>query len=1085
MNQPNVAPQKNKSMPTRAPPAIEPPRPTAATGDNQAIQAMLRNGHIQAKLTISHPGDADELEADRVADQVMRKEQPGPIRSSPNAIHRQCAACEAGGTMCPKCEQEQAIQRNESPSQAPQVSHPVRSQIAALRGGGQPLPPSVRAFFEPQFGEGLNQVHIHTDSEASEAAMSIQADAFTIGSDIVFGAGKYAPEVHAGRKLLAHELTHVIQQGHGNGTRVQRQGTAVPASRNLDVTNRIQNAIAERNADHASLIAALGTSDVLAASTDERMSMIDILLDFGTFRQKFKIPEIWESFGKGIVGVANIHADRWKRSFEVAAEHMRTSNVVAGERTYFLSDVEDIARGYLDQNEKFCKEEMTRLGLGENGELLAGPPTVDQASALASMRVDASKISAAQEAMGDLRSVKVGYEVVSLPPGGTGPLILGTPTFFDPVKPPNFPLPENEPNRKTWEDVKKVFDDLDTLIQTRLKLNPGLYPLIRGAKEDPTKTGAVAGGSSAQALTTIGSGLRETLENIAKTRPMIHTVAPDLEPIHAQLLTGTMSVGARNWKTVPFYETLGRDIEEQHKPGAWWVELGLMGAQMGVYVVAGLATGGAALAIGLAAKGLVDVAVAQARADALEAAAKTNVKAETALVREGQVDEAKADVLMAAAFALIDVVTAAGEVRSVLRSVLQYEREAAIAAARAAAAADKDIAKESAKDVAARAIQAKTAAAEARTAANNARSLADTADSTQAARSSNSAREAIRQAELAERSAADVAAIAFEAGEDAAAAAKHAPVTKVGQYSIKARGNRIVRCINPCVDEASSIAERAAKSAEELSNSGLPDKQVAELRAHLKSINERGQSVASRAEAELAGLPNGDPRRIPIEKRLQEEAAPLERELQAIETRLPARITSIQELPPSVQRKLENTSEARKIISSNPQALQLVARHGEAAVKVLEVFPYDGVQILQMYERIAHIKGSEKILKRLGDIRGQAQGARGELMRAEELLSQGVTVERVADAIGGKEAADLVLKGNIIEDTKEFTGRNWERWMKLPSFIRNSEIKRMIKQVALRREQYPGATIRYVFYGPVSPDMVEALEKNGVEVLLR
>src|SRR5262249_4123831 len=281
-------------------------------------------------------------------------------------------------------------------------------------------------------------------------------------------------------------------------------------------------------------------------------------------------------------------------------------------------------------------------------------PTAAQSAALTEMRDSASKIAAEQESMRDLRKIKVGYEVSSLPPGGDGPRIVDGPTLFDPDKPPNFEIPEEERNRKTWNEVKSAYDNLDMLVQARLALNPGLTPLVRGNKEDPTMTGTVANAPDAQALSTIGGGLRDTRQNIVKTRPMLKVIAPDLEPIHGQLLSGSVSVSGRNWKTVPFYETLGRDIVEEHKPGPWWEQLGLMAAHMGVYVVAGLATGGTALAIGLAVKGAVDVAMSQARADVLETASKTNVTVETGLVKQGQVDEAKAEVIMTAAFALID-----------------------------------------------------------------------------------------------------------------------------------------------------------------------------------------------------------------------------------------------------------------------------------------------------------------------------------------------------------------------------------------------------------------------------------------------
>lgn len=84
-----------------------------------------------------------------------------------------------------------------------------------LRSPGEPLSPGSRSFMESRFGRDFSQVRVHTDSRAAESAESIGARAFTVGQDIVFGAGEYAPQSSPGRMLLAHELTHVVQQGSG------------------------------------------------------------------------------------------------------------------------------------------------------------------------------------------------------------------------------------------------------------------------------------------------------------------------------------------------------------------------------------------------------------------------------------------------------------------------------------------------------------------------------------------------------------------------------------------------------------------------------------------------------------------------------------------------------------------------------------------------------------------------------------------------------------------------------------------------------------------------------------------------------
>src|SRR5690348_9227267 len=81
-----------------------------------------------------------------------------------------------------------------------------------FRGPGQPLEPAVREQMEPRFGYDFSRLRVHTDAEAAEAARALRARAFTVGDDIVFGCGEYAPGTLRGRHLLAHELTHVLQQ---------------------------------------------------------------------------------------------------------------------------------------------------------------------------------------------------------------------------------------------------------------------------------------------------------------------------------------------------------------------------------------------------------------------------------------------------------------------------------------------------------------------------------------------------------------------------------------------------------------------------------------------------------------------------------------------------------------------------------------------------------------------------------------------------------------------------------------------------------------------------------------------------------
>ena len=168
------------------------------------VEVGRRAPGVQAKLTMSRPGDPDEREADHVADHIMSSNRPAPTAGA-------CPSCAASGSSCPKCAQEKKIQR----APLPGADHASAPAVSGLRGGGTELAPPVRSFFEPHFGADLSNVRVHTDSAAGRAARSIGARAFTLGADIAFAPGQFAPDSATGRRLLAHELTHVLQQSDG------------------------------------------------------------------------------------------------------------------------------------------------------------------------------------------------------------------------------------------------------------------------------------------------------------------------------------------------------------------------------------------------------------------------------------------------------------------------------------------------------------------------------------------------------------------------------------------------------------------------------------------------------------------------------------------------------------------------------------------------------------------------------------------------------------------------------------------------------------------------------------------------------
>jgi hypothetical protein len=158
-------------------------------GGGTCARCAGERGGLQRKLSIGAANDPFEHEADRVADQVMAAPSPGRIATAPVRIQRLA-------------------------SQGAEASEAVPASVdQALGSGGRPLDGATRGDMEQRFGHDFSQVRVHDDGAAQRSARDVNARAYTVGNAIVFGAGEYAPRSAAGRHLLAHELTHTIQQG--------------------------------------------------------------------------------------------------------------------------------------------------------------------------------------------------------------------------------------------------------------------------------------------------------------------------------------------------------------------------------------------------------------------------------------------------------------------------------------------------------------------------------------------------------------------------------------------------------------------------------------------------------------------------------------------------------------------------------------------------------------------------------------------------------------------------------------------------------------------------------------------------------
>ncbi|HEX4953038.1 MAG TPA: DUF4157 domain-containing protein [Thermoanaerobaculia bacterium] len=195
---------------------------------------------IQAKLTVNTPGDAYEQEADRMADLVMRAPAE-PVGQISGAVQRriyravmrpedkydsmlpaeeEATATPSQGQPSPGAGAAEQVQRSavgEAGAVSPQFQRSLESAVA---GGGETLPGPTRSFMGDRFGRDFSSVRVHSDSRADTLSRRINARAFTLGNNVFFARSQYQPGTAEGQRLLAHELTHVVQQSEN---RVARQ----------------------------------------------------------------------------------------------------------------------------------------------------------------------------------------------------------------------------------------------------------------------------------------------------------------------------------------------------------------------------------------------------------------------------------------------------------------------------------------------------------------------------------------------------------------------------------------------------------------------------------------------------------------------------------------------------------------------------------------------------------------------------------------------------------------------------------------------------------------------------------------------
>src|ERR1044072_7283937 len=570
---------------------------------NQAMQRLFHSGAIQAKLSVSSPSDPDEREADRVAERVMSA-------TAASREHRKCDTC-ATGSPCSSCAGEERIQAQHQPGSDSQVS--TTPNLEALRGGGQPLPSSLLSFFEPRFGRDFGDVRVHTDGPAAESAHAIQARAYTYGSNIAFGAGAYQPDSGAGQKLLAHELSHVVQQGHAASLATDPEfATGAVADVQLSSSNNGEGRIAREVGMDAGVPSAPSPDAGLPAglpeetmrgptareaaaarrSPEETMAEIRLINNYTWIApwDEIRLEQLWNSFGDTLPQMApgpNNLWTEWNQSLAGGAE-LWSISAVRPVQNQFLQAVVGVARTYLQENRALAEREKQAIGPNVDAA-----PTAQQSGEITARRNAAQHIVDAQRAMAALRMTRVGYDHVlgryALVESTCHPIAnesgnrdLGQKPF-DPRRPPQInPRGEEIGRMPSWTLANEMWNRLTALIEGLSARYPTLYAVTRDMREGEVAT-AEGGSTLDSSRRVMLESLNALLNNISATEPRLAETLPlELFPIHQQLFA------REPWSGSGFNSRAAHALVDGYQNAQFWRSMGLGGLSAALFIVASL-----------------------------------------------------------------------------------------------------------------------------------------------------------------------------------------------------------------------------------------------------------------------------------------------------------------------------------------------------------------------------------------------------------------------------------------------------------------------------------------------------------------
>lgn len=636
-------------------------RDASAVGNLQVLHAL----GLRPKLTVSSPRDPEEQEADRAADAFAR----GADRVAVDPGHaprlaRKCAQCACA-------DEDEHLARKPDAASGPSGGRLARVSSALHDGAGTPLPADTRRTYERFFGADLDAVRIHAGNQANLAARALSAQAFTRGADIYFAQDRFDPDSGEGRRLLAHELAHTLQQAPA--AKLYRQDGPDAGTEGSGPGGDPLDAGAEHSGTSSeALDPDAGPQPAPPAETREdtlgeirRINRYDWVAPWDESR----LERLWDSFGSALPQVATDNWGEWQSSIDGGAELWSIPSAQAVE-SRFRSAIVAQAQAYLADNRALAEREKNAIGADPGTA-----PTRQQSDEVRDRREAAQRIVDADRAMAALRMTLVGYEHV---PGRyalfdsrchpianePGNRDLATKPFDPRARPQIDPRGDECHPMPSWELANAMWERLQAIVAGETQRYPTLYALVRNFRERDVATergqdDAAAGDSRRVML----EALNDLLGNIDATEPRLQGNLPlELFPIHQQLF-------ARPPWNAGFEGHAAHALVDDYQSAEFWRSMGLGALSAALFIVASLATGGLAAVLFGAAAGISVGTAANSweHFNELRQAAGTHLSDTTALVTGGQANAALFTAVLDTVFAFLDAYAAARGVAGAAR----------------------------------------------------------------------------------------------------------------------------------------------------------------------------------------------------------------------------------------------------------------------------------------------------------------------------------------------------------------------------------------------------------------------------------